>query len=160
MVSSRDPFKWLLVTSQPRDQSKGHDWGNIWQICYPPETNSKFAPKNGWLEYEPFLSYWGNGFGLFSGAFFFFGGGSKVATLMKNDHLGHPRIQKLVKLDPGIPKVVVLFVREGMRIPRFVRARPKPPTFKRPKNPWVFHLMQKIYGCFPKILVPQNGWWK
>ena len=29
-----------------------------------PETNSKFAPKNGWLEYDPFLL----GFGLFSGA--------------------------------------------------------------------------------------------
>ena len=29
-----------------------------------PETNI-FAPKNGWLEYDPFLL----GFGLFSGAF-------------------------------------------------------------------------------------------
>ena len=28
------------------------------------ETNSKFAPENGWLEYDPFLL----GFGLFSGA--------------------------------------------------------------------------------------------
>ena len=30
-----------------------------------PETNSQFVPKNGWLEYDPFLL----GFGLFSGAF-------------------------------------------------------------------------------------------
>ena len=29
-----------------------------------PETNSKFAPKNGWLEYYSFLL----GFGLFSDA--------------------------------------------------------------------------------------------
>ena len=29
-----------------------------------PKTNSKFAPTNGWLEYDPFLL----GFGLFSGA--------------------------------------------------------------------------------------------
>ena len=31
------------------------------------ETNSKFAPENGWLEYDP-ASFWGK-FGLFSGAF-------------------------------------------------------------------------------------------
>ena len=31
-----------------------------------PETNSKLAPKNGWLEYDP-ASYWGPG--QFSGAF-------------------------------------------------------------------------------------------
>ena len=29
-----------------------------------PETNSQFAPENGWLEYDSFLL----GFGLFSGA--------------------------------------------------------------------------------------------
>ena len=29
-----------------------------------PETNSHFAPENGWLEYKPFLL----DFGLFSGA--------------------------------------------------------------------------------------------
>ena len=31
-----------------------------------PETNSEFAPENGWLEYDPFLL--GKN-GLFSGAF-------------------------------------------------------------------------------------------
>ena len=31
-----------------------------------PETNSKFAPENGWLEYKPFLL---GRLGLFSGAF-------------------------------------------------------------------------------------------
>ena len=26
--------------------------------AYPPETNSKFAPENGWLEDDPFASFW------------------------------------------------------------------------------------------------------
>ena len=28
-----------------------------WKIQNLPETNSKFAPENGWLEYDPFL-FW------------------------------------------------------------------------------------------------------
>ena len=35
----------------------------VWQITVP-ETNSKFAPENGWLEDDPFLL----GVSLFSGA--------------------------------------------------------------------------------------------
>ena len=37
-------------------------WGVI--LTTLPETNSEFAPKNGWLEYYNLLL----GFGLFSGA--------------------------------------------------------------------------------------------
>ena len=36
-----------------------------------PETNSKFAPENGWLEYDSFLL----GHGMFSGANCWFQGG-------------------------------------------------------------------------------------
>ena len=31
--------------------------GPMWE-CTLPETNSKFAPDNGWLEYDP-ASFWG-----------------------------------------------------------------------------------------------------
>ena len=32
--------------------------GSLYAIITLPETNSEFAPKNGWLEYDPFLLGW------------------------------------------------------------------------------------------------------
>ena len=30
----------------------------LWSSCTLPETNSEFAPENGWLEEDPFLLGW------------------------------------------------------------------------------------------------------
>ena len=40
-----------------------HFLGGLANVCTLPETNSKFTPENGWLEYKPFLL----GFGLLRG---------------------------------------------------------------------------------------------
>ncbi len=81
-----------------------HGW--IVVIIYPfPETNSKFAPENGWLEDDPSLSFWDSAYfqGLapccgFSFHFFL----DKAKSCITLPDMTGPRQEEIVKLSQGL----------------------------------------------------------